>query len=411
MKILNFANVAGKIRGAGVHEVAYSFFKIQNDLNIDSHLWFPGYLNEEKELQSDLKLKNKSKVKALKTYFNPNYGFLKSKSSIKEELLTFDLIHQHGIWLPMSTLSSYAKKITKKPLIIQPHGYLEPYRLDLSLTKKKISYFLFEKKNLELADLLVACSTVEYKNLRILFPNKDIAIIPNGVPESFVNRLSKSNYFKNPKYKGRKNMLFLSRIHQLKGLERLLKVFSTLDIETTKDWNLVIAGLGEKKYIDSLKMLTKSLNLTNKVFFEGPVFNDDKINIMSSADFFILPTYNENYGIVIAESLSRGVPALTTKGAPWNLLNEKYCGVWVDNDVKGIEKGLKKVLSMSNDDLDILKQNCIYVSKEYFLWEKIVPKTIELYKWLLGYSNEKPKFVHLGDKKESNSSIFDKDNF
>ena len=54
MKVLNFANVAGKIRGGGVHEVVYSFFRIQNTLNIDAHLWFPGYVSEEEELQSDL---------------------------------------------------------------------------------------------------------------------------------------------------------------------------------------------------------------------------------------------------------------------------------------------------------------------------------------------------------------------
>ena len=233
MKVLNFAVVAGKNRGGGVHEVVYSFFRIQNTLNIDSHLWFPGLAFEEEELQSQLPLLEKKKVKALDTFFNPNYGLLKNQAIIKKELLSFDIIHQHGVWFPLSKLSSSVKKETGKPFLLQPHGYFEPYRLGISQAKKKIAYNLYEKKNIELSDIIIACSHDEYENLRKLFPNKDIAIIPNGVTNSFLKSKSKSDYFQKRKYGGKKNMLFLSRIHPLKGLERLFKVFSKLD-ETYK---------------------------------------------------------------------------------------------------------------------------------------------------------------------------------
>ena len=406
MKVLNFANVAGKVRGGGVHEVVYSFFRVQNSIKIDSHLWFPGFSSEEEELQSELPFAHKKKVKALPTFLNPNFGLLKNKASLKKELLNFDVIHQHGAWLPISKLCSYAKKKSGAPFLLQPHGYFEKYRLELSKTKKKVSYFLFEKRNIELSDILVACSYDEYENLRELFPSKDIAIIPNGVPESFLKSKSKGDYFHNKKFRGKKNMLFLSRIHPLKGLERLFEVYSQLEKTYRDDWNLVIAGLGDVGYIDSLKHLVTKLGIKENVFFEGPVYGEDKINIMSSANFFVLPTFNENYGIVIAESLSKGVPAITTKGAPWSLLNQQNCGFWVDNDNTGIKNGLIDAFNLTEEKMSVLKANCLNVSEEYFMWENIVPKTKELYKWLLKEIDEKPDFVFLGDRDKKNPDIF-----
>ena len=222
MKVLNFAVVAGKNRGGGVHEVVYSFFRIQNTLNIDSHLWFPGFVSEKEELQSQLPLLEKKKIKALDTFFNPNYGLLKNQAIIKKELLSFDIIHQHGVWFPMSILSSSVKKETGKPFILQPHGYFEPYRLGISKTKKKIAYNLYEKKNIELSDIIIACSHDEYENLRKLFPNKDIAIIPNGVSNSFLKSKSKSDYFQKIKYGGKKEYAILIKNSSTK---RTRKVF------------------------------------------------------------------------------------------------------------------------------------------------------------------------------------------
>ena len=134
MKVLNFANVAGKNRGGGVHEVVYSFFRVQNTINIDAHLWFPGFISEEEELQSELPSTDKNKVKALPTFLNPNFGWLKDRAVLKKELSNFDVIHQHGAWLPISILCSFAKKNTGAPFLLQPHGYFEPYRLGLLMS-------------------------------------------------------------------------------------------------------------------------------------------------------------------------------------------------------------------------------------------------------------------------------------
>lgn len=406
MRVLNLSNVAGKKRGGGVHEVVHAFLLGQLELNLDTHLWFPGFKEEEKELIRSLQVKDRRRVRALETTFSPDFSFVKDRGKLRIEACGFDIIHQHGIWLPVSRISSYARKKGKSKLVVQPHGYLEPYALSMSRLKKRLSYSLFERTNLQLADVLVACSHDEYVNLREHFPSKDIAIIPNGIKRSFLESPLSENYFDNVMFNGKKNMLFLSRIHPLKGLERLLQAYSQVIHNHKDSWNLIIAGIGEDAYIQKLKDISNNLGLNESVFFIGPVFGEEKVSVMSSADFFILPTFSENYGIVIAESLSRGVPVLTTKGAPWSLLSEKSCGFHVENNFNGIKEGLEQIFDLSHDEILDMGEQGLKIAKKHFSWESIVPKTRQLYDWLMDKSIPKPDFVYSGVSSSKGSNIF-----
>lgn len=406
MRVLNLSNVAGKERGGGVHEVVNAFLLGQIELEVDTHLWFPGLKDEEKELRKSLQIKDSHRVRALTTIFSPDFAFVKNEGLLKTEACRFDIIHQHGVWLPISRISSFSRSKGKSKLVIQPHGYLEPFALSMSKLKKSFSYNIFERRNLELADVLVACSHDEYDNLRKIFPAKDIAIIPNGIPRSFLEATSSRNYFENLMFNGKKNMLFLSRIHPLKGLERLFQAFSQVDQKHRDSWNLIIAGIGEDAYIKKLQGYAKHLDINENIFFIGSVFGQKKISVMSSADIFVLPTFSENYGIVIAESLSRGVPALTTKGAPWSMLKEMNCGFHVENSDEGIKKGLEKIFDLTNDDLIAMGEEGLKIAKKHFSWENIVPKTLQLYNWLTDKSIPKPDFIYSGHDGAESPKIF-----
>ncbi|WP_299159439.1 glycosyltransferase [uncultured Tenacibaculum sp.] len=400
MRVLNLANVAGLKRGGGVHEVAFAYFKLQNFKEVDSHLWFPGSKNEEIEIREDLTNEMKIRIKALDTYLNPNYGLLKKMNFLKKELSDFDLIHQHGLWLRNSELSIAAAR-DNIPVIIQPHGYLEPFSLKMSSLKKKVMYNLFEKINLTRSSILIGCSEREVKHLRDLFPNKDIALIPNGVWRSFIKKEEKKKSLAE-----KRKMLFLSRIHPSKGIERLFLAFSKLNQTRQNSWELTIAGNGEAIYIESLKAYANELGIKDKVIFCGPVFNDNKIKLFDSSDLFVLPTYTENFGIVVAEALARSVPVLTTYGAPWENLHTTNSGFWVENTQEGIEDGLFEATSKSTAELEEMGVNGRELVLKDYVWEDIGHKTIQLYKWLLGEVSNIPNFVSLGNKKIKNKKMF-----
>lgn len=385
-KVLHLANVGGVTRGGGVHEVAYNFFKYQLNqtwLEIDPYLWFPGDNIDKKEFCEE------PQIKIMSTYGNPNWAITKELFSLSV-CFDYDLIHQHGIWLPNSLLSKRFRKKSGKHVIIQPHGYLEPFRLKLSKAKKKVAYFAYEKENLLNCSLLLACSEQEAINLKEILPQKEIAIISNGIPESFLNT-PMSNKFNAPSA-DKKIMLFLSRIHPLKGLERFLKVINLIGVEEFNEWQFIIAGFEEVNHESHLKSLVKELNLDKFVTFVGPKYGQEKIDLISYSDLFVLPTFNENYGIVIAEALAREIPVLTTKGTPWKELQTMNCGFWVNNDEEGIEKGLREILGMSSIELKTMGKNGKKLIKYRYTWEQTAADTKALYDWVLG-DNTKPSFV------------------
>ena len=117
----------------------------------------------------------------------------------------------------------------------------------------------------------------------------------------------------------------VSRIHIKKGIENLLRATAALK-DRLNGYTITIAGMGEETYIQQLKETAKSYGIGHIVRFAGPVFGADKWTLYRNADFFVLPTFSENFGIVVAEALASGTPVITTEGAPWQELNSCGCG-------------------------------------------------------------------------------------
>jgi glycosyltransferase involved in cell wall biosynthesis len=382
MKILHLSNIVGEKRGGGVHEVVSNLYKHQKILNHTPHIWHPGY-------DSDVDFaKPGDNIRTLDTYGDAKHGVIKEIfNKITDNAKEFDIIHQHGIWTPMSLYAKKIKKNTGLKSVIQPHGYLEPYRLEISKYKKRVAFKLFEKSNILESSAIIACAEDEGLRLKNMFPDNDVAVIPNGVSEDFYNAESLRKSGKN-----KKTILFLSQIIPIKGLDRLFRVVSDIGVNNFSDWEFLIAGYGDIHYINALKALAKELNISQLVKFVGTKFGNDKIEIFDNADVFILPTFNENFGIVVAESLARGVPVLTTKGAPWNELTTNKCGFWVDNSDDGIKDGLLQILSASENELLTMGKNGRRLVGDKYLWRENAKSTIELYEWVLT-GNNKPNFI------------------
>ena len=122
----------------------------------------------------------------------------------------------------------------------------------------------------------------------------------------------------------------------------------------------------------------------------GEVRGEKKIELLNSADCFVLPTYSENFGIVIAESLASGVPVITTKNAPWQLLEENNCGWWVDASVDALREALNEALNLSKPELKTMGHIGKTIMREKFSWERISKDTIETYLWVAGINGPPP---------------------
>ena len=390
--ILHISNVAGRL-GGGISQVVQSFVYYQNHLKYNSELWFMGDSETIEEISNDTGIQKES-LKAIKRFFGIRklispFFFCKIGLVSKR----FDIIHQHGVFLPISIFTLFQKSNIKK--IISPHGLLEPEKMKVSKYKKCLAMFLFEKINLKKCHCIIACSRQEAVHLKKMKLFKPIAILPNGVDDSFVKKKNFNVVDIDFKEKNKINLntkilLFLSRVHPFKGLKLLIKSIKKIEKEfRKKNWILVIAGPDELGHKNELNELIVKYKIIDLVKFVGPQYGINKKNAIDSAECMILPSKGENFGIVVIESLARGVPVITTTNAPWDELEKNNCGWWIERNEDKISSTLIKLISLDKNKLTKMGYNGINLVKKKYVWSEITKTSLNIYKWVLSDFNNK----------------------
>jgi len=183
-----------------------------------------------------------------------------------------------------------------------------------------------------------ATSAAEATDLRAFGISAPIAVIPNGVDVP-------GEAASHAPVKQRRTLLFLSRIHPKKGLPTLVAAWASV-ASRCPDWDLVIAGPEEGSHRFELGAQAEALG-ASRISFVGPLYGAEREALVKESDLFILPTQNENFGIVVAEALAAGVPAIVSKGAPWAGLEAERCGWWIDHGFEAIAAALLEATALS----------------------------------------------------------------
>lgn len=295
------------------------------------------------------------------------------KSFIQRE--KFDVIHGQCIWEP---LFHHVRVIADKnhiPFLLTPRGTLEPWSLQQKKVKKKIARFLYQDRDLRHCICIYTTSEMEAMHIRDLGFMNPISVIPNGIEtHAYPCRHDPSVV--------RKQVLFLSRIHPKKGIEVLLAAWKRVSY-SHPDWSLLIVGNGEDGYVKSLKDKVNEMTLSDTVRISDPVFGEEKIALYQNSSLFVLPSYSENFGMVIAEALSCGVPVITTDNTPWEFLNETKTGWCISLNENNLAKTLEEALSIDSDTLYQMGQKGSKEVYERFDYHSVAKKNVELYNWII----------------------------
>ncbi len=325
-----------------------------------------------------------------------------------------DLIHVHSLWTPFSHAGARYARRHKIPYVVSAHGMLAPWALKHKWLKKRLAWWLYQKRDLEGAAMFHVTAESEIRWLRDLGFKQPCVLAPLG------SDLPDIDPAKAQRRKEVKTVLFVGRIYPVKGLMNLVRAwarvrsakvpecesakvgggrtcgntqsatgrgwasanlqeyesakvsdkdnanssssgnFRTSELQNfrTFPWQLVIAGpdqaghkaelvaeakrLGlrvEDKCVNALvrdcvgtlvlnhavddnKAITHSGNHAPlpDILFTGPVYGQDKDALHRVADLFVLPSFTENFGVVVTDALSYGIPVITTKGTPWSEL-------------------------------------------------------------------------------------------
>ena len=286
-----------------------------------------------------------------------------------------DVVHAHGLWLMPNVYAGHAAAHAGKPLVISPRGMLAAEALAFSPRKKRLFWHLLQRRAYAGAGVWHATCAQEAGEFRAFGITEPIAIIPNGIdlPEGTALHAERTS---------QRTLLFMSRLHPKKGLPILLEAWARL-APLRPEWRLVIAGPDEAGHRAELEKTIRARAIPG-VSMPGPVSGEAKQALLLNADLFVLPTLNENFGIAVAEALAFGIPAIVTKGAPWQGLDSEACGWWIEHGVEPLLAALLEATALpSSARRDMGLRGREWMARD-FGWPAIGRQMAEVYRWLLG---------------------------
>jgi len=290
------------------------------------------------------------------------------------------LVHSHGLWTYMSRVAMKIREHHRCPLVISPHGSLEPWALHLSPRKKAIASRLYEGKNLSTASCLWALSEQEKQSIRDYGIKGRIEVLANGVNRATPCSEEEVKAFRR-KYGiqgDSRILLFLSRITPKKGLPLLLRTFAE-NLRRQGGWTLVIAGSDEGNHIEEVRQLIQSLGIGPSVRLIGSIFGKDKACAFSAASLFILPSYSEGLPIAVLEAMEKGLPVIITDTWVLPCPVDKQFGWRVAAEQTAIQDALLDAMTAPASRLEEIGAGAQSIVRTYFTWDAVAQKACELY--------------------------------
>lgn len=287
---------------------------------------------------------------------------------IKQTIIDFkpDVIHVHALWDPLVHAAIKYSSQLNIPIVHSPHGMLTPWALANKKYKKKIAWTLYQHRDLSKVSAFHVTCADEKKDLERLGFSQPVSIIPLGIDvpkEIAFNKRSNK-------------ILFMSRIHPKKGLMNLVEAWNKI---RNKNWTIVVCGPDDDNHLMAVTKRIEELNLTSFFDFRGPVFGEEKEKLLEECSVFVLPTYSENFGIVILEALAHGMPVITTKGCPWEIINEYNAGWWIDIGVEPLYDALNNFLKSDTDIRQKMSINARRIALEKYSWDIVIGDILTMY--------------------------------
>jgi glycosyltransferase involved in cell wall biosynthesis len=297
-----------------------------------------------------------------------------------------DLFHNHGLWMMPNVYPGRAASKFKIPLVVSPRGALSRTAFSSGSIIKKVFWPLLQKPVLDSAICFHATAKAECHDIRRAGFIQPVAIIPNGVDIPVLLPKESKKF---------RTLLFLGRIHPIKGLDMLLPAWGVLQ-DRFSDWRLRIVGPDDRGYLSEMRRLAGKLGL-KRIEFAGAIYGTQKWQAYRDADLFVLPTFSENFGMAVAESLASGTPVIVTKGAPWSGLVTHQAGWWIDIGIDPLVACLEQALATTSHSLEAMgARGRKWVQSEYS-WSHLGQKMAQTYHWSLDGcpSSRKPDWVVL----------------
>ena len=226
----------------------------------------------------------------------------------------FDLVHSHGIFNFPYLYAFEAAKRAGRPFVLSPHNSLDPYDLRKKrLLKRHWFGPLHVRPMLKYAASLLCTADREAREAVTYGTHPPRHVLPLPVPAPPTAATRSDGRSLRERLGLRDDaliMLFLSRLDRKKGLDLVIRALA--QVPPQERIHLAIAGDTESRYRRELRALSDSLGVASRIHWMGFLAGDVKALTYEQADFFVLPSYNENFGLVLVEALYHGLPLVVS---------------------------------------------------------------------------------------------------
>jgi glycosyltransferase involved in cell wall biosynthesis len=305
----------------------------------------------------------------------------------------YDVVIVNGIWQYHSFGAWRALRDAAVPYFVFTHGMLDPWfkrNYPLKHIKKWLYWPWAEYRVLRDATAVMFTCEDERRLARQSFwlykCNEFVVNYGTSAPPTNVDQQREAFKAKFPHLQGKRSLLFLGRVHEKKGPDLLFKAFAALkarNSEALADVHIVMAGPNDHPYGREMQQLGSSLGLDKHITWTGMVQGDLKWGAFRTAEAFILPSHQENFGIAVAEAMACGVPVLISNQVNiWREIQQAQGGLVDTDDQAGTERLIERWLQTPPAEWTQIGANAAHCFNEKFLIDRTAEsllKAMEIY--------------------------------
>ena len=304
--------------------------------------------------------------------------------ALRKNISKFDIVHIHSIYNFHTLVASHYCRRFNVPYLIDPHGSLDPYLTRRHPIRKWIYTSLFLQRDLDHA------AAIDFKTqgeMRLTEPFEIKApgvVIPLGIDPSEFSHLPAHGLFRHkyPELRGKKIVLFLSRINFKKGLDILARAFGEVARKRDNVY-LVLTGPDNEGYGAKVRAWLQEEGALGRSIFTGMLLGEEKLAVLRDSDIFVLPSYTENFGIAVVEAMACGLPVvISNKVNIWREVSDGGAGIVTDCDSHQVAEAVVRLLDDRNLREEMGKRGKRLVEEKY-TWSEVTKKMIEVYEDIL----------------------------
>jgi glycosyltransferase involved in cell wall biosynthesis len=358
------------------HEVTVVATTANNDQDIEVPLGVPvgvdgvqvWYFRRQEPLQ---------KLLPFVPYLSRSIGFMyapEMRAALDRLVPHVDVVHTQGPFVYPSYAAAHAAMRYRKPLLYSQRGCFAEERLRFRSLKKKLYISAIEKPIMRRADSLVALTEAECTSYRALGVTTPVAIVPNGVdipaPRSEAASRVRDRFGIPPEAL---LILFLGRLHPIKGTDKLLDAFMRV-MDEFPDAVLMIAGPDEWE----LEAQWRERAPHGRVFFPGMIGGEEKADVLARADLFCLPSLAEGFSNAVLEALAGATAVMLSPECNFPEVEEAGAGVIVDAEAGAMAVAMRRLLG-DRDSLHRMGEAGRRLVSERYSWDVITDRLAGLY--------------------------------